>query len=132
MKYLYLIGFLLFSFLSLQNFKTSYIEYKLIDSEGLIVTVDVLRIPELCRSRNNRILVNYNGNEYSVLISNKKCVDGIYGVGNKVEMVYVSRFDKLFIQKSTSRSVYILSIVFFLFPIGFLIALLKPIGSKSS
>ncbi len=124
MKYFYVFGFLIFSFLALQNFKNKHIEYKLANTEGRKIVVSVKEIPDLCQRRNNRIIVQSYEKEYSVLISNKKCIGGLFKVGDKVEMIYVQRFDKLFIQKATSKFNYILSIAFFVIPIGFLIALI--------
>jgi hypothetical protein len=124
MKYFYVLGFLIFSFLTLQNFKSKHIEYKLAKTEGEKAIVEVTEIPDLCQRRNNRLSVKRDKKEYSVLISNKKCVEGVFKVGDKIEMIYVPRFDKLFIQKPTSKFNYILSIAFFLIPIGFLAALL--------
>lgn len=112
--------------MALQNFKNSYIEFKLANTEGKKVAVEVVGIPNLCQRRNNRITVQYEKKKYSVLISNKACIEGRFRIGDKVEMIYIPRFDKLFIESSTSKFNFILSIALFLIPIVFLVLLIRP------
>lgn len=129
MRLLYLIGFLVFGFLAQDNFRDNYIEHKVSQSEGVIVMVKVIGIPNLCGRRNNRILVEFEDRNYSILISSNQCATNTFTVGRTTKLMYVKRFDHMFVEKINSVS-YILSFLFFLLPIAFLIMLLKPIKGK--
>ncbi|SEL95007.1 hypothetical protein SAMN05421740_1156 [Parapedobacter koreensis] len=130
MNYICLIAFLLTGFLAFQNFKNSYIEYRLAKTEGIKVSAEVINVPDFCQRRNNRIDVKFDGREYSIVISNKNCVDGVYSRGDMVDMIYVSRFDYLFFQKATAGFNYIVSISFFILPLVCLVTSLKKRNKK--
>ena len=130
MRLLYLLWFLVFGLLVLINLRDNYIEYKVSQSEGEISAVYVLGVPSLCQRRNNKITVEFEGRDYSVLISSNQCIANTFIVGTTTNLMYVRRFDHLFVQKINSTS-YVLSFLFICLPLAFLIMLLKPKKGRS-
>lgn len=124
-NYFYLVCSLVFGLLCLSFFKQSYTEHVLARTEGLEVKAKIARIQKFCKRTNNRIDVIYQKKTYSVSISRTQCLKGTYRTGDDINLIYVDRFDSLFIKKDTSGFNYILSIVFLVLPIAFFVEAIK-------
>jgi hypothetical protein len=127
MRWICLIVSLIIGSLWYSVFKEAYIEYKLAPLEAQPVIAEVRRIPESCSGSNNYgIDVYYQEKPYYINISRENCLSGRFHVGDRVEMLYVTRFDHLFFPKVYARSIFIMWSVFSLLPLFFLVFAIKP------
>lgn len=122
-KVIYFILFVGFSFFSIQFFNSALRNYR-ISQHGSRQFAEVVDVPNCSRSSNS-LYVKLKEKKYLTEIGKNECIQGKYLIGQKIEVLYSSDYDKIIMPYSKTKLVFYMSLAFFILPIASLYYLLK-------
>lgn len=122
-KVIYLILFVGFSFFSIQFFNSALINYR-ISQYGSKQLAEVIEVPNCSRSSNS-FYVKLKEKKYLTEIGKNDCIQGKYLIGQKIEVLYSSDYDKIVMPNSKTKLIFYMSLAFFLLPITSLYYLIR-------
>jgi hypothetical protein len=123
-RVIYLLAFIAFTYFALNFFNSSY-QGKIISENGINKTVSIIDIPDCGRSSNS-MDVEYNNKKYNINIGKNDCIEGKYKIGDRVNVLYSSIYDKVQLPSERSSLLYWMSILFFLIPVYCLFQIIRP------
>ena len=117
------------SYFFTSNFKDARVDYFTKENDN-IVEVKIVKVQDVCFSKNNRITVDIGSKLFSLVIGSNECVNQKYKLNEMIKVYYSPTLNNAIMPKRNVGLAYGISIALFLFPVYLLFLLSKPRSPK--